>query len=151
MCSLTLLIITSGARDNSLFGVPSKATNAFLEVAVHCKGLQKLLLGNRLLNSTALQAVAGMSQLQHLELHVPCGTWRRPTGLASWLTHVASAQQLTQLVLRPVVEGEAGAWGLAGGAQVCCIIKIALHMYGSMWCMGGVADRFVVVRLGCSK
>lgn len=110
LSNLQTLKVTQDNDDVfSTFLWTKDATDALLALSAQCKRcLQKLLVSSSLLSAPALQHVADMAQLQHLELHVPRGTWRRPVCLAPWLQHVP-AQQLTQLVLRPVVRGEAGA------------------------------------------
>lgn len=51
--------------------------------------------------------VSCLRELQHVELHIPGGSARRPVSLAPWLEHLP-AQQLTQLVLKPLACRELG-------------------------------------------
>lgn len=51
--------------------------------------------------------VSCMPRLQHVELHVPGGSSRRPVNLAPWLEHLP-AQQLTRLVLKPLARRDLG-------------------------------------------
>jgi hypothetical protein len=101
--NLQALRLTLGPQDSEFVGSywVKHGNEAFRALSAQCVQLQKLLLGTSSVTSDGLQQVACMRQLRHVELHVPGGSFRRPAGLVAWLGHLP-AQQLTQLVLKPL-------------------------------------------------
>lgn len=85
----------------------SAADAAFSELCRLCVRLQKLLLCTSLLTPAGLQSLTCLSKLQHVELHVPGGSARRPVSLTTWLQHLP-VDHLSHLVLRPLARADAG-------------------------------------------
>lgn len=103
LSNLQALRITLGPCDRSFMGSYwTRAGNvAFQALSAQCTRLQKLLLGTSNITADGLRHLSCMRRLQHVELHVPGGSVRRPVNLAPWL-ETLPAQQLTQLVLKPL-------------------------------------------------